>query len=112
MGEKRKHRGQIGQISHILHIKDSMCLLHIRLQLFTLTPIFFYYITHARLLQFSPPSIPDILCPSRASRGSVIHVFLVLLLICQPLFNYKKGCEKSICSIALIQGHLVASGTS
>ena len=50
----------------------------IRLQLFTLTPIFFYYITHVRLLQFSPPSIPDILCPSRASRGPAIHVFLVL----------------------------------
>ena len=42
------------------------------------TPIFFYYITHVHLLQFSPPSIPDILCPpDRASRGSAIHVFLV-----------------------------------
>ena len=40
-----------------------MCLPHIRLQLFTLIPIFFYYITHVHLLQFSPPSIPDILCP-------------------------------------------------
>ena len=40
-----------------------MCLPHIRLQLFTLTPIFFYYITHVHLLQFSPPSIPDILYP-------------------------------------------------
>ena len=32
------------------------------------------------LLQFSSPSIPDILCPppSRASWGSAIHVFLVL----------------------------------
>ena len=54
-----------------------MCLPHIRLQLFTLTPIFFYHITHVHLLQFSPPSIPDILCPPRASRGSAIHVFLV-----------------------------------
>ena len=40
-----------------------MCLPHIRLQLFTLTPIFFYYITHVHLLQFSSLSIPDILCP-------------------------------------------------
>ena len=40
-----------------------MCLPHIRLQLFTLIPIFFYYVTHVHLLQFSPPSIPDILCP-------------------------------------------------
>ena len=47
----------------VLHIKDSMCLPHIRVQLFTLTPIFFYYITHVHLLQFSPYSIPDILCP-------------------------------------------------
>ena len=54
-----------------------MSLPHIRLQLFTLTPIFFYYITHVHLLQFSPPSIPDILCPPRVSRGSAIHVFLV-----------------------------------
>ena len=44
-----------------------MCLPHIRLQLFTLTPIFFYYITHVHLLQFSPPSIPDILCPPAPS---------------------------------------------
>ena len=59
-------------------MKDSMRLPHFRLQLFTLTPIFFYDITHVHLLQFSPPSIPDILCPpDRASRGSAIHVFLV-----------------------------------
>ena len=57
-----------------------MCLPHIRLQLFTLTPIFFYYITHVHLLQFSTPSIPDISCsppPPRASWDSAIHVFLV-----------------------------------
>ena len=40
-----------------------MCLPPIRFQLFTLTPIFFYYITHVHLLQFFPPSTPDILCP-------------------------------------------------
>ena len=40
-----------------------MCLPHIRFQLFILTPIFFYYITHVHLLQFFPPSTPDILCP-------------------------------------------------
>ena len=86
MGEKGKNRGQIGQIytSYILHIKDSMCLPHILLQVFTLTSIFFYYITHVHLLQFSPPSIPDILCPPspppppRGSQGSAIHVFLVV----------------------------------
>ena len=50
-------------INNNKHIKDSMCLPHIRLQLFTLTPIFFYYITHVHLLQFSPPSIPDIIRP-------------------------------------------------
>ena len=55
-----------------------MCLPEIRRQLFTLTPIFFNYITHVHLLQFSLPSIPDILCPPRASRGSEIHVFLVI----------------------------------
>ena len=56
-----------------------MCLPQIRRQLFTLTPIFFHYITHVHLLQFSPPSIPDILCPPhRASGGSEIHVFLVI----------------------------------
>ena len=58
-----------------------MCLPHIRFQLFTLTPIFFYYITHVHLLQFFPRSTPDILCPPpprRASRGSAIYVFLVI----------------------------------
>ena len=62
-----------------------MCLLHIRLQLFPLTPIFFYYITHVHLLQFSPPSIPDISCPPpQASRGSAIHIFLVNLHLLRP----------------------------
>ena len=65
-------------INNNKHIKDSMCLPHIRLQLFTLTPIFFYYITHVHLLQFSPPSIPDIIRPPRALRGSAIHVFLII----------------------------------
>ena len=57
-----------------------MCLPPIRFQLFTLTPIFFYYITHVHLLQFFPPSTPGILCPPprRVSRGSAIHVFLVI----------------------------------
>ena len=61
-----------------------MCLPHIRPQLFTLTPTFFCYITHVHLLQFSSTSIPDILCPPphppRASRGSAIHVFLVIII--------------------------------
>ena len=79
---KKENIGVKSDKYHILHIKDSMCLPHILLQLFTLTPIFFYYITPVHLLQFSSPSIPDILChppPPRASRGSAIHVFLVQL---------------------------------
>ena len=55
-----------------------MCLPHIRLQLFTLTPIFFYCITHVHLLQFSTlPSLTFHVPPPRASRGSAIHAFLV-----------------------------------
>ena len=66
-----------------------MCLPHIRLQLFTLTPNFFYHITHVHLLQFSPPSIPDIYVPPpRASRGSATHVFLVY---CRIGLHFKDG---------------------
>ena len=50
-----------------------MCLPHIRFQLFTLTPIFFYYITHVHLLQFFPPSTPDILCPPLAELREVLR---------------------------------------
>ena len=73
MGEKGKNRGQIAQISHIT--QDSMRLPHIRLQLFALTPIFVYYITHVRFLQFSPPSIPDILCPPSELREVLRYTY-------------------------------------
>ena len=42
----------------VLHIKDSMCLPHIRVQLFTLTPIFFYYITNVHFTPILSPFHP------------------------------------------------------